>query len=128
MKRIALLLSILCLSLSASFAANDGDHQFIPIRVLDDTVETGTTHRSQEFVPIQAYYDGFTSSIFFTFLQNIGEVEVSISNLYNGDYVDYIVNSSIGATIIPICGDSGIYHITIIVSSGGGYEGEFEID
>lgn len=35
-----------------SWPADDGETQFIPIRVLDDVVETGRTHRSARYVPI----------------------------------------------------------------------------
>ncbi len=128
MKRILLLLSILFFAAEVSWSYSNGDHQFIPIRVLDNSTETGRENRSQEYVPIQAYYDAFTSSLCLTFFQNIGEVEITITNLNNGYDYECEVDTSIGVTVLPLCGDCGIYYITIIPYSGGGYEGEFEIE
>lgn len=129
MKRfVLLLLLILFFGAEVSWSSSCGDHQFIPIRVLDNTTETGREHRSQEYVPIEAYYDAFTSYLCLTFFQDLGEVEIYITNLNNGYYYECDFNTSIGVIMLPLCGDCGIYHITLIPSCGGGYEGEFEIE
>lgn len=126
MKKIVLLLSIICLAATASWSAED-EHQFIPIRVLDNTIETGRTHRSSTDIPIVACYDDFISSICLQFLHNIGDVDVIITNAFTGDYIEYEVDSSLGSVMLPINGDVGIYDITILLSDGSGFEGEFEI-
>lgn len=112
---------------TSSWSAED-DHQFIPIAVLDNTVVTGQTHRAPIFIPIQAYYDVFFTSVCVQFLQNIGDVDVTITNLCTGDYVEYDVDSSIGWTMLPISGEAGTYRIVLLLSSGAGYEGQFEIE
>lgn len=127
MKKIVLILSFLCLVATSSWSAED-DHQFIPIAVLDNTVVTGQTHRAPIFIPIQAYYDVFFTSVCVQFLQNIGDVDVTITNLCTGDYVKYDVDSSIGWTMLPISGEAGTYRIVLLLSSGAGYEGQFEIE
>ena len=111
-----------------SWSATDGDHQFIPISVLDNTIQKGTTHRAPAYVPIQAFYNGFCSSVCISFLQNLGQVEVSITNLYNGEYAEYDIDSSEGTAIIPISGNYGLFRITFELSEGSGYTGEFEIE
>lgn len=125
MKRFVLLVSILCLS--ALFAWPNDEGQPISIYILDYTVETGTTHRDSIAVPILGYYDVFSSTVRVLFLQNIGEVDVTITNLSSGYYEEYDVDSSIGITVIPVDGGNGLYHITFLLSNGGGYEGEFEV-
>ena len=127
MKKIVLILSFLYLVAMSSWSAED-DHQFIPIAVLDNTVVTGQTHRAPAFIPIQAYYDGFLTSVCVQFLQNIGDVDVTITNLSTGDYVNYDVDSSTGGTMLPISGEVGTYRIVLLLSSGAGYEGEFAIE
>lgn len=127
MKKIVLFMSFLCLVATSSWSAED-DHQFIPIAVLDNTVVTGQTHRAPIFIPIQAYYDVFFTSVCVQFLQNIGDVDVTITNLCTGDYVEYDVDSSIGWTMLPISGEAGTYRIVLLLSSGAGYEGQFEIE
>lgn len=126
MKKIVLILSFLCLVTTSSWSAED-DHQFIPIAVLDNTVVTGQTHRAPIFIPIQAYYDVFFTSVCVQFLQNIGDVDVTITNLCTGDYVEYDVDSSLGWTMLPISGEAGSYRIVFLRASGARYEGEFEI-
>lgn len=110
-----------------SWSAKD-DHQFIPIAVLDNTIVTGQTHRAPAFIPIRAYYAGSFTSVCVQFLQNIGDVDVTITNLSTGDYVDYDVDSSTGGTLLPISGEVGSYRIVFLLASGAGYEGEFEIE
>ena len=127
MKRILLLLSILFFAAEVSWSYSNGDHQFIPIRVLDNSTETGRENRSLEYVPFQAYYDSFTSSIYLSFFENIGEVEISITNAYTGYCVDYDVYSDLGEAILLVSGGCGLYIMTVLPVNGGGYEGEFEL-
>lgn len=128
MKILALLLSIFCAASVTLESTGDDGHQFIPIRVLDNTTETGRTHRSQIYVPVQAYYDGFTSSLCLIFLQNIGEVEILITNINTGDCVECDIDSDVGTIVLPITGNCGIHQINILLCSGRGYEGEFRIE
>jgi hypothetical protein len=127
MKRILLLLSILFFAAEVSWSYCNGDHQFIPIRVLDNSTETGRENRSQEFIPIQACYDDFSSSIYIQFLQNIGGVDIAVTNSDTGYNANYEVDSSLGTTILPISGGCGLYYITFILSGGEGYQGELDI-
>lgn len=127
MKRYVLLLFILFFGAEVSWSSSCGDHQFIPIRVLDNTTETGREHRSQVFIPIQAFYDDYSSSIYIQFLQNIGDVNITVTNNDTGYSADFDVDSSLGATVLPIYGGCGIYHITFVLSEGGGYQGELVI-
>ena len=124
MKRFLLLLSILFLGAEVSWSYSCGDHQFIPIRVLDNTTETGREHRSQVYIPIQAFYDDFTSSIYIQFLQSIGDVYIDVTNIDTGYNADFEVDSSLGTVILPISGESGLYDITFVLSEGGAYQGE----
>lgn len=123
MKKFVLLFSIL-LSSASVFA---DENQFIPIHVLDDTVVTGHTHRDPDYVPIQAFYDALISAACVTFLENLGNVDICIENTGSGDYIDYQVDSSLGATVLPINGDEGMYRITFLLPNGLEYEGLFEI-
>ena len=124
MKRFLLLLSILFLAAEVSWSYSNGDHQFIPIRVLDNTTETEREHRSQVYIPIQAFYDDFTSSIYIQFLQSIGDVYIDVTNIDTGYNADFEVDSSLGTVILPISGESGLYDITFVLSEGGAYQGE----
>lgn len=124
MKRIVLLLSILFLAAEVTWSYSNGDHQFIPIRVLDNTTETGRENRSPEFIPILALYDDYSSSIYIQFLQSIGDVYIDVTNIDTGYNADFEVDSSLGTVILPISGENGLYDITFVLSEGGAYQGE----
>ncbi len=124
MKRFVLLLFILFFGAEVSWSSSCGDHQFIPIRVLDNTTETGREHRSQVYIPIQAFYDDFTSSIYIQFLLDIGDVNITVTNNDTGYSADFEMDSSLGTVILPISGESGLYDITFVLSEGGAYQGE----
>lgn len=123
MKKIVLLLSILLSSVNL-FA---DENQFIPIHVLDDTVVTSHTHRNPDYVPMQAYYDVFTTSVCVTFLEILGKVDIIIENAISGDYEEYRVDSSLGTAFLPVNGAEGLYRINFSLSNGVEYEGLFEV-
>ena len=127
MRKITLILSLLLLTVSSTWASISEDPQPINIRILRNTTIRGETHRSPEYVPIQAYYDDVLSVVCISFLQNKGEVEVTITNVIDGDTVDYEVNSVAGSVVIPLDGGPGIYQLSILLSSGKEYIGEFEL-
>jgi len=125
MKKIVLLLTLFCLTTGMSMSASSDDNDFIPIRILDDTVVSGRTHRGSPEIPIQAFYDSTTSTVCISFSQNLGEIELIITNLLNGDYVTYIIDTHLGSIILPINGDAGLYRLLFLPSIGPTYEGEF---
>ena len=127
MRKITLILSLLFLTVSSTWASTSEDTQPINIRILRNTPETERIHRSPEYVPIQAYYDDVLSVVCISFLQNIGEVEVTITNIFDGDTVEYEVNSIAGSVVIPLDGGPGLYQLSILLSSGKEYIGEFEL-
>ena len=127
MKKIVLLLFVLCLTATTSLLAGD-DQQFIPITVLDNTVKSGgRTHRAPAFIPIRAYYDSISSSVCVQFSYDIGNVNITIENLSTDDNNDCCIDSSLGSVYLPIIGGDGDYHIEFILSSGAGFEGYFTV-
>lgn len=127
MKRIVLLLTLFCLTTGMSLSASSDGNDFIPIRILDDTVVSGRTHRGSPEIPIQAYYDSATSTVSVSFSQNLGEIELIITNLLNGDYVTYIIETCQGSVILPFNGESGLYRLLFLPPTGPAYEGEFSL-
>lgn len=89
--------------------------------------ETTTPNRGPELVPISAYYDGFTSSVYVTFSMSIGDVDVSIINIDTGESIEETINAYSSIAIIPISGNPGLYCISFMLQSGVEYIGEFEL-
>lgn len=127
MKRIVLVLLFFCLTITKSWSAEE-DSQYIPITVLDNTGETGRTHRSMMFIPMEAYYDANTLSVYVQFLQDIGCVDITILNKCTGNYTEYKTDSCMGVASLSISGDEGDYSIVFLLSNGVIYEGVFLID
>lgn len=126
MKKIALILSILCMAAIGSWSGNNSPQ--IPIQVLQAGQETGINDRGLANVPICAYYEEFLSSVCLTFSQNLGDLDITITNLTDGTYADYEVDSSLGSAILPMSGNTGIYNVLIVTAGGIQYGGEFEVD
>lgn len=126
MKRIVLFLILLSIS-SHSLVFANGDEHYIPITYLDVDVEKGTTHRSPTQIPIQAFYSSSSSTVYFYFLQNMGDVEVMILNSTTGELFEYDINSQTQFARCGITGSIGKYHLVIIVPHGADYGGEFAI-
>lgn len=107
------------------FLPTTEEHQYIPLTVLDKTVEKETTHRGYVDIPIEAYYAD--DCVVVSFLQNIGEVVVVISNRTTGVNIGYEVESRIGLACLRFSKTPGLYQIEIYVSSGDAYGGFFEV-
>lgn len=124
MKKVLILLSILCLGAIESKSGNNDP--IIPIQVIISTGQE-CPNRTPANVPIQACYQDVLSSVCMTFSQNLGVLDITITNLTDGTYADYEVDSSLGSAILPISGNEGIYNILITTAGGIQYGGEFEI-
>lgn len=124
MKQLLLILSILCLGAIESRSGNT-DPQ-IPIQVIISSGQE-CPNRAPAYVPIEAYYAGVLSSVCMTFSQNLGVLDITITNLTDGTYADYEVDSSLGSAILPISGNEGFYTLDIVLTSGEQYVGQFEL-
>lgn len=80
------------------------------------------------FIPMEAYYDANTSSVYVQFLQDIGCVDITILNMCTGNYTEYKTDSCMGGASLSISEDEGDYSIVFLLSNGVIYEGVFVID
>lgn len=127
MKRILLLLFILCLSMKISWSIGD-NHQFIPIYILDNTNIEERPNRVPAFVPIQAYYDIQFSAVCLSFTECLGDITITVMNLSKGNIYEAYFDSKQFFCMIPISNEIGIYNIQIQLSNGVIYQGDFEIE
>lgn len=79
-------------------------------------------------IPMEAYYDANTSSVYVQFLQDIGCVDITILNMCTGNYTEYKTDSCMGGASLSISEDEGDYSIVFLLSNGVIYEGVFVID
>lgn len=124
----AVLMSFVSVCPSFASALNDGDKKEdkdIIIRI--GNVRIGDNHRAPARIPIKVSYVSFISALNITFINNLGEVGVNVTNHSTGDYLGGTLDASAGTAILPISGDEGFYTVTFILPNGTEYYGEFEL-
>lgn len=108
----------------SSFASSKNEKKEIIIRPRG---KINHGHRAPAKIPIEAYYNSFISGIAITFLQDLGNVEMNVTNHSTGEYLEGTTTATTGTTVLPISGTEGVYTITFTLSNGTEYEGEFEL-
>ena len=89
----------------------------------------GGGHRSLSVSELRACVVFFGDNVYVvvTVLQNLGEVELSITNTSTGWYIDGEFNAVPGSYPIPISGSPGFYTISFILPDGRSCLGAFEL-
>ena len=97
----------------------------IPIQVDRELV----LHRDLSSCAIKAFYYGMLSSIQTTVTSDLGQIEMTVTNLSTGEaWSDSFDSGLIMQTLLPISGTPGYYEIEYITESGDVYAGEFLIE
>ena len=92
-----------------------------PEEILD-----GSDDRGVVIIPLEAYYQGET--IFLDFTYNVGNVEVSVRNTTTGNCWSGTVNSADGMGEISITGGGvGSYTLTLVTEYGDCFNGYFNL-
>ena len=75
------------------------------------------------------FYDGMSSAIFTTVISDLGQIEMTVTNLSTGEaWSDSFDSGVIMQTLLPISGTPGYYEIEYVTESGDVYTGEFLIE
>lgn len=117
----ALLFSLLLIGMNPISAAN----QIVEEIPLHTEVPPGSGPRQETDAPIRAYY--LAGTVIVSFLQDLGNVEITIDEESNGTILQTIVDSSTLSAILPLNMSSGEFSIFIVLSSGVEYHGQFSI-
>ena len=127
MRKLMILLVAFLLPLSALEMRADekGEIQKIPL-----ILQGGTKlKRNIEESSIESYYYGMLSGIQTTVTEDLGEVEVTVTNLSTGEaWSDSFDSGVTMQTLLPISGTSGYYEINYVTESGDVYTGEFLVE
>lgn len=102
----------------------------------DDVIEITITEnlpdinplRFPSLVPLRAYYYVTASFVDIVFLDNLGDVTITLTNLSSGVFSSSIADSSFGGFLFPITLGSGNYRISFVAQGGASYEGYFSVD
>ena len=83
--------------------------------------------RNPVLIPISVTYYSSIATIGLEFMDLIGEVSVSISNLSTTESYNTVVYSQNGSAFIPISGNPGLWQIILTLDTGASYIGFFYI-
>ena len=76
-------------------------------------------------VPISCFYSEGT--LFFTFMEDLGELEISVTNLDTGAEIFDEIDSFCGNALLEVPESSGEYQIEITTENGDSYYGEYTL-
>ena len=76
-------------------------------------------------VPIACFYSN--GSLFFTFMEDLGELEISVTNLDTGAEIIDEIDSFGGSAVLEVSESSGEYQIEITTETGDSYYGEYTL-
>lgn len=97
-----------------------------PIEIpIGEDSQYGTPPRQLTEIPIRACY--LSGAVIVSFLENLGDVEITIDEESNGTILQTIVDSSVLSAILPLNMNSGEFSIYFTITSGTEYSGHFSL-
>ncbi len=124
MKRILTLTAALLISFWCIASAVSGRTLII---ILKTQSTTGIRPNSLDLVPLHCTYESADGTVYIDFMENVGCVSITVTNMSSGETVYDIADSSEGSAILFTSGKPGSYILQIETESGDIYEGEFSI-
>lgn len=100
------------------------DGEEIEITITNNTPDNGPK-RTPAVIPFTAYYYASISCVELCFLDIIGEVTVTMTNLATGYSSNFLVDSTNGSTFLPVPDYSGLWQILFVTEGGSNYSGYF---
>lgn len=124
-KTVLILVVLLSASINYMWSAESSEEQNIKIEKGNSINVPEIRPRSLVEIPVSCYYsDGF---LYFTFLEDLGEVEVSVANHSTGTTFFSECNTIIGSLVVNVPIASGNYLIQIVTEDGDVYYGEYTL-
>lgn len=121
-------LAALLVSLPTSlYADGDDGEEGDPIDLTFEQQNGVPIGRSLGCLPMEAFYNAETGNLIVSFVQNVGNVTVVLTNMTTGAIASTVVDSSIGNCVLPVTGGSGLYRLDFLLSDGTRFYGYFHI-
>lgn len=125
MKRVLLILCMLFSLSVSSVLADNGNSKPVEMHKGGAKDPNKVQPRDLIQVPIACFYsDG---SLFFTFMEELGELEISVTNLSTGAEIIDEIDSFCGNALLEVPESSGEYQIEITTENGDSYYGEYTL-
>lgn len=125
MKKVISILIAVILPLFSLSAIADPDYGVtLPVEIHNST---NRPTRGTVYIPLTCTYESLSGGIVTVFAQNIGMINITITNTNTGNVINDVVDSSNGQALTIFSGASGNYVIDYTLLIGTTYEGDFEI-
>ena len=126
MKKVLFILTVLLLS-NMNFVwstMSSGDNNII---INKDTPKDSDKERPRDLlqVPITCMYQ--EGSLCFTFYEDLGELEITVTNQSTGATTTYPYDAASGSVVVGVSNESAPYLIEIETISGDCYYGEYTL-
>lgn len=113
------------LAIAPNYADNVSAMDDDVIHIVFDTPEE-QENRGPVIIPVSGYVDQNTGVTVLSFSSPCGQIQVQLQNLDDGTYVNASVAGT-GSAMIPFSCSAGLWRMTLTLSSGVVYIGEFTI-
>lgn len=124
MKRIILILSVFLCVNAIAWSQSERDRKEVVLEKVDKDSEE-LQPRTLVGVPITCTYSEGT--LYFTFYEDLGELEITVTNLSSGAASVDECDSMTGSAIVDASSDSGSYRVEIVAEDGTYYYGDYTL-
>lgn len=122
-KLIVLSLALLLPLFASDMNADENKQRVIPLK----PEESGWLQRDS-ILPIESVYYGMLSAIVTSVTEDLGEVDLSVTNLSTGEvWYDSFDSGAVQQILTPISSSPGFYEVVYTTASGDVYQGIFNL-
>lgn len=125
MKTLFILIALLATNIHPICSAVSQDEKNIVIEKGSSKDPDQVRPRTPVLIPITCIYNDGT--LHFTFLEDLGEMEITVTNPSMGVVSVSEYDSAYGSVAVPASSESGSYLIEIVTETGEYYYGEYEL-
>ena len=126
MKKVLLaLIALLSVSVNPVWSSVNSENKDVKIYKGNPKDPDKAQPRDLIQVPIACFYSN--GSLFFTFMEDLGELEINVTNLSTGVEIIDEIDSFCGNALLEVPESSGEYQIDITTENGDSYYGEYTL-
>ena len=124
-KTLFVLITLLLVGVGTIWSTENSESKNIIIN--KDTSKDLDKDRPRDLIVVPVFCTYNNATLFFSFLEDLGELDIIVTNLSTGSTSIYEYDSAFGSVVFGVSSNSGAYLIRIITESGDYYYGEYTL-
>ena len=124
-KTLLILIALLMANVNPAWSLENSVSKDVIIKKERPMVPDEVRPRTPVVIPITCTYNDGT--LHFTFLENLGEMEITVTHSSMGIVSVSEYDSAYGSVVVPVASESGSYLIEIVTETGECYYGEYTL-